>query len=45
MTGHRDLRINDRLAVFTAELSAISLGMQWKGEVRHERAVMCSDST
>lgn len=38
-------RINNRLSVFTAEITAIILGLQWVEEVRPERVVICSDST
>ncbi|MGL5578178.1 MAG: ribonuclease H family protein, partial [Fusobacteriaceae bacterium] len=37
-------RINNKLSVFTAEVVAIILGLQWVEEIRPERVVICSDS-
>ena len=37
-------RLSDRLSVFTAELVAIILGLQWVEDVRPDRVLVCSDS-
>ncbi len=37
-------RITDRLSVFTAEITALILALQWIEEVRPGRVVICSDS-
>ena len=36
-------RITDHLAVYTAEMMAILLTLQWVEEVKPERVVICSD--
>ncbi len=37
-------RLSDHLSVFTTELLAIVLALQWIEEVQPERTVICSDS-
>ncbi len=37
-------RLSDHLSVFTTELLAIILALQWTEEVQPERTVICSDS-
>ncbi len=37
-------RMNDKLSVFTAEVVAIILGLQWVEVVRPQRKIICSDS-
>ncbi len=37
-------RLSDHLSVFTTELLAIILALQWIEEVQPERTVICSDS-
>lgn len=37
-------RINDGLSVFTGEMIAILLAVQWVEELRPLKAIICSDS-
>uniref|UniRef100_A0A3B5QMN0 Reverse transcriptase domain-containing protein n=1 Tax=Xiphophorus maculatus TaxID=8083 RepID=A0A3B5QMN0_XIPMA len=37
-------RISDQLSVFTAEMVAVILSLQWVEEVRPDRVVVCTDS-
>ena len=37
-------RASDQLSVYTAEMLAVIIGLQWVEEVRPDRVVMCTDS-
>lgn len=37
-------RLSDRLSVYTAEIVAVIIALQWVGEVRPDRVILCTDS-
>ena len=37
-------RASDQLSVYTAEMLAVIIGLQWVEEVRPDRVVICTDS-
>uniref|UniRef100_A0A8C1TCJ5 RNA-directed DNA polymerase from mobile element jockey n=1 Tax=Cyprinus carpio TaxID=7962 RepID=A0A8C1TCJ5_CYPCA len=39
------LRLSDKLSVYSTELSAIIVGLQWVEQVKPNRVVICSDSS
>ena len=39
------LKLSDKLSVYSTELSAIIVGLQWVEQVKPNRVVICSDSS